>query len=128
MRLNLTKEMCKKLLTMFVHHDLPSCTDEDRSNQYGDSQGWVQCTRCWLLSASEGEIPDGVEVDVYATIKLTKHKDSAELLGEYSDLINDLGAEHPRSINFMNAHKSNKEFCELARLANFLRQRIDSDH
>ena len=126
MRLKLDIDLCKKLLAVFTKHDRTSCTDQDRINQYANSAGWVSCTRCWLLQAvDENWIPEGVEFELYSSIRIVQ-KDTAILLSEYTVLINRFGIDHPKANNFLQANKDDKEFCELAKLAQNLKRKIDN--
>ncbi len=125
MRLKLDVDLCKKLLEVFTKHDRTSCTDQDRSNQYANSEGWVSCTRCWLLQIVQDDyVPDDVEFGLYSSVKLIK-KDTATLLGEYAELINTYGVDDPRSKNFVEAHKNDREFLELAKVARNLKRKIE---
>lgn len=125
MRLRLNVEMCRKLLEVFTKHDRTSCTDQDRKNQYANSEGWVACTRCWLLQAVEDDlIPEGVEFELYSSVKLVK-KDTSTLVGEYVELINHFGVEDPRSETFFQANKGDKDFLELATIARSLKRKIE---
>lgn len=119
MRIPLSMELCKKILEI-LPHERSFCTDDNRINQYPNSEGWVDCTRCWLLEAVRNEELPEVTFDLFASIKLPK-KDTKALIEEYADLINCLGVNHPQSQKFFETYKHDREFLELARIAKQLK-------
>jgi hypothetical protein len=128
MRITLDVPMCKKLLEVFLNHDKSSCTDSIRESKHPDSAGWVPCTRCWLLQVVHDDyVPEGSQFDLFSSIKMPMPSDTQELLSQYINLINTLGADHPRSERFLRIYKTNKEFADLAITAKQIRQRIEND-
>lgn len=126
MRIRLDLETCKKLLD-FLPHERTSCTDENRLNQYANSEGWVSCARCWLLQTVQDDyVQNGTEFDFYTSIKIPK-KDANLLIKEYADLLNEFGVYHPNTVRFYEANKGNKDFVELAIIAHNLKGIIHED-
>lgn len=124
MDLRLNIDLCKKLIEVYNTHDLPSCTDLDRSNHISDRKGWVACTRCWLLNVVDtGEIPEA-DFKLYSTIRVPG-KTIETLLGEFADLLNSVGLHDIKTKNFFRFNSGDDEFFELAEIALQLRRSID---
>ncbi len=47
------------------------------------------------------------------------------LLGNYADIMNQFGVDSSQAQEFLKVHSENKEFLKLAKLASFLRRKID---
>ncbi len=125
MRLSLNVDLCRSLLEVYTNHDLPSCTDFLRVNRFANSEGWVACTRCWLLEVVDTNIiPGNIEFNLYSTVKIPK-RDTSVLLGEFAEILNSLGVEHPCTKSFIEINNKNVEFMELAEVAIALRRKVD---
>jgi hypothetical protein len=53
------------------------------------------------------------------------HTDTSTLLGEYAELINRYGVSSSEVKIFLSKHSENREFVELAEMANFLRAKLN---
>lgn len=120
MKVLLNIEICKKLLE-FLPHERTSCTDENKLNQYPNSDGWVSCARCWLLqTVQDGYVQDNLEFEFYTSIKMPK-KEIDLLIKQYVQILDEFGMYHPNSVKFYETNKHNKNFAELAAIAHNLK-------
>ena len=120
MRLKLDINLCRKLLDV-IQHDRTSCTDEQRNNQYANSEGWVSCTRCWLLQAVEEDWVPEAEFELYATVKLAETKSPINIIDEYIKIVKEHGSCSTKAIRFFEINKNNREFAEMAKIVQNLK-------